>query len=451
MEVLQSILSLIVTLGILVTIHEYGHFWVARRCGVKVLRFSVGFGKPIFSWYDRQGTEYAVAAIPLGGYVKMLDEREGEVPDEELHLAFNRQSLSKRIAIVAAGPIANFIFAIFAYWLMFIVGFTVIAPVVGGVDEESLAHHAGIDINQEIIAVDNNPTRSWQQVNLNLLNRLGDTGDIEFSVKNIGSDSSRTKVVNVSEWLSGEDMPAPIAELGIHPYRPAISPIIGMVSEDGVAAASGIQQGDTITSVDGVAIVDWMEFVDTIRTSAGKLLAIELLRDGEIKSFGLMPQSKSLDDGSVVGFIGAGVQAPKWPPGMVREIHYGPIDALGAALSKTWGDTTMTLIAIKKMFEGVISVKNLSGPITIARVASSTIKSGLESFLSFLALLSVSLGVLNLLPIPVLDGGHLLYYFVELVRGKPLSEKTQLLGLKIGISLILMLMLVAFYNDLLRL
>jgi len=456
MEFLQPVLSLIITLGILVTIHEYGHFWVARRCGVKVLRFSVGFGKPIFSWHDRQGTEYAIAAIPLGGYVKMLDEREGEVSADQLHLAFNRQSLFKRIAIVAAGPIANFIFAVFAYWLMFLLGFTVIVPVVGSVDEASLAANAGIKANQEIVAIDGEPTQSWQDVNLNLLNRLGDTGSVEVSVKASGKYSPENVSVDINEWLSGQEMPNPISALGIHTYRPSIPPVIGVVSEGGGAASAGVLPNDQIISVNGTPVDDWMVFVDIVRSSANKMLLVEVKRGRDIKTINLVPQPKSLSDDLVVGYIGAGVQKPKgqksmWPPEMIREIHYGPIDALGAALNKTRADTVMTLSSIKKMIEGVISVKNLSGPITIARVASTTIESGLESFLSFLAILSVSLGVLNLLPIPVLDGGHLLYYFVELIRGKPLSEKSQLLGLKIGISLIVMLMLVAFYNDLLRL
>ena len=456
MEFLQPVLSLIITLGILVTIHEYGHFWVARRCGVKVLRFSVGFGKPIFSWHDRQGTEYAIASIPLGGYVKMLDEREGDVPADQLHLAFNRQSLFKRIAIVAAGPIANFIFAVFAYWLMFLLGFTVIAPVVGSVDEASLAANAGLKANQEILTIDGEHTNSWQDVNMSLLNRLGDTGSVEFTVKVPGSYSPESVNVNINEWLSGQEMPNPISALGIHTYRPSIPPVIGVVSEGGAAEAANIMPNDQIISVNGTSVDDWMVFVDIVRSSANKILLIEVMRENVIKTINLTPQSKALSDDLVVGYIGAGVQQPKgqksmWPPEMVREVHYGPIDALGAALNKTRADTVMTLSSIKKMIEGVISVKNLSGPITIARVASTTIESGLESFLSFLAILSVSLGVLNLLPIPVLDGGHLLYYFVELIRGKPLSEKSQLLGLKIGISLIVMLMLVAFYNDLLRL
>lgn len=451
MEFLQSVLSLIITLGILVTIHEYGHFWVARRCGVKVLRFSVGFGKPIFSWYDKQGTEFAIASIPLGGYVKMLDEREGEVPSDQLHLAFNRQTIGKRIAIVSAGPIANFLFAIFAYWLMFILGFTVVAPVIGSVDEPSVAANAGVTAQQEIVAVDGETTNSWQSVNLGLLNRLGDTGKVELSLKEAGDDTPSIVSININRWLADQEMPNPVVDLGIHPYQPEIPPLIGLVSENGSASAAGLQPGDRIIAVNGNEVNDWMDFVDVVRRSANVALAVEVLRGTTTITVDLTPQEKHIAEGQVVGFIGAGVEQPQWPDHMIREIHYGPIDALTASLNKTWSDTVMTLSSIKKMIEGLISVKNLSGPITIARIANSTIQSGLETFLSFLALLSVSLGVLNLLPIPVLDGGHLLYYFVELIRGKPLSEKTQLFGLKIGISLVLMLMFVAFYNDLLRL
>jgi regulator of sigma E protease len=359
--------------------------------------------------------------------------------------------VSKRIAIVAAGPIANFLFAIFAYWLMFILGFTVIAPVIGSVDDQSLAANAGVLPNQEIVAVDGNATNSWQSVNLGLLNRLGDSGKVELSVKDVGDDSPSTVVLNINEWLADQEMPNPIGEIGIHPYRPAIPPLIGVVSEGGSASVAGILPGDRIVSINGNSVDDWMAFVEVVRESANMTLAVEVLRETNIVRIDLVPQEKTIAEGQVVGFIGAGVQQPKWPDNMMREVHYGPVDALGAALGKTWDDTAMTLTSIKKMIEGLISVKNLSGPITIARIANSTIQSGLETFLSFLALLSVSLGVLNLLPIPVLDGGHLLYYFVELIRGKPLSEKTQLFGLKIGISLVVMLMFVAFYNDLLRL
>ncbi len=451
MEILQSVLSLIITLGILVTIHEYGHYWVARRCGVKVLRFSVGFGKPIFSWHDKNGTEFAVASIPLGGYVKMLDEREGEVSPDEFHLAFNRQSISKRIAIVAAGPIANFLFAIFAYWLMFILGFTVVAPVIGSVDDQSVAANAGILPHQEIIAVDGSATNSWQSVNIGLLNRLGDTGEVALSLKNVGDDSPSTVTIAINEWLADQEMPNPVGAMGIHPFRPQIPPLIGVVSEGGSASAAGFRPGDRVIAINGNTVDDWMDFVAVVRASAGEALMVELLRETSIINVDLTPQTKTIAEGQVIGYIGAGVQQPKWPDDMMREVHYGPVDAFGAALGKTWEDTIMTLSSIKKMIEGLISVKNLSGPITIARIANSTIQSGLETFLSFLALLSVSLGVLNLLPIPVLDGGHLLYYFVELIRGKPLSENTQLIGLKIGITLVVMLMFVAFYNDLLRL
>ncbi len=468
MDVLQSVLSLLLTLGILVTIHEYGHFWVARRCGVKVLRFSVGFGKPLFSWFDKSGTEFVIAAIPLGGYVKMLDEREAPVEDSLKPYAFNRKKVSQRIAIVAAGPIANFIFAIFAYWLMFLSGFNALIPNIGSVDTDSIAANAGLNSGYEIIAVDGHETSGWRAVSMALINRIGDTGAIEIkarpSVSTSESSISATLStqnheifsLSIDEWLTNSKPSHLLSDLGIHPYRPIVPAIMGVVQSDSPAEQGGLQSGDHVIRVNDIKIEGWHDFVKIVQASAEKEIQVDLIRKDDVQKnnqirLNLKPSLQQDESGRSYGLLGVRAQSFKYPDEMIRKVSYGPFSSIGYAASQTWADTKMSLNAVKKMVQGLISLENLSGPITIAQVASDSISSGVEEFLRFLALLSISLGILNLLPIPVLDGGHLLYYLVEGIRGKPLSDKWQEFGLKIGISFILILMTVAFYNDVMRL
>ena len=455
MEVLQSIAALIVTLGLLVTFHEYGHFWVARRCGVKVLRFSVGFGKSLFTWYDKKGTEFVIAAIPLGGYVKMLDEREGPVPDDELDLTFNRKSVYQRIAIVAAGPIANFIFAIIAYWMVFVSGVTGLAPVIGDINEGSAAAKAGMIAGQEIIAVDGEPTNTWRDVRVQLFNRLGESGEITFSLGEFGASYGADHSILISDWLQEIEQPFPLNDLGIQPYRISIPPVIGELQPDGRALQAGLQKGDLVVSANGKTVDSWSQWVDVVRASPEKDLAVIIDRQGQELPITLRPLGKELESGEFGGFIGSGVQfpdpPPTWPENMRRQTQYGLVYAWVPALEETWKQTVFTLTSIKKLLIGLISVKNLSGPITIAKVAGQTASSGFETFLQFLAMLSIMLGVANLLPIPVLDGGHLLYYLMEVVKGRPVSEKTQLIGLKMGMFLLAGVMMLAIYNDLMRL
>ncbi|WP_020406477.1 RIP metalloprotease RseP [Hahella ganghwensis] len=449
MMIIQTILALIVTLGVLVSIHEFGHYWVARRCGVKVLRFSIGFGKPLYTWKDKNNTEFVVAALPLGGYVKMLDEREGEVSEADLPFAFNRQPVGSRIAIAAAGPIANFLFAIFAYWLMYMVGTQTVVPVVGEVIPQSVSEKAGLQAGSEIVGVDGVDTLSWSDVNIQLLRRLGDSGGIELHVRSLDTGEDDVYRLEISHWLAGVVEPDPIESLGITPFRPSVPPVINEVVPDGRARAAGLKTGDQILSINGEQVAGWNEFVDVIQESPEKTLQVEVKRGAELLTLALTPAGRE-QDGKVSGYIGAGVQIPEYPEHLLRTVQFGPLASVSEALGKTWDMTAMTLGALKKMLVGLISIENLGGPITIAKVAGASASSGLESFLSFLAYLSISLGVLNLLPIPVLDGGHLLYYFVELVRGKPISEEKQLLGLKIGMAIIAFVMLFAFYNDLSR-
>ena len=455
MDVIQPILSLILTLGILVTIHEYGHYWVAKKCGVKVLRFSVGFGKPLYSWFNKSGTEFVIASIPLGGYVKMLDEREGAVAPEELSHAFNQKSVSQRIAIASAGPIANFLFAIVAYWLMFLSGFNVLIPTIGSVEENSIADRAGLRAGYEIHAVDDKQTLGWRSVSMNLINRIGDTGAIEVMASPAPGISKQVFLLDVKDWMLDKEPSQLISELGITPYKPEIPAILGQILDGSPADSGGLLANDKVFRANGKRVDGWFDLVDVIKVSAGKPVQLDVLRqiDGaeSLLQFELTPESYKDDNGQVVGRLGIGVAAFSYPEEMIRRVSYGPIDSMVEASVKVWLDTEMTLIAIKKMILGFISLDNLSGPITIAQVASDSISSGSEAFLSFLALLSISLGVLNLLPIPVLDGGHILFYALEGIRGKPLAEKWQLLGVKIGISFVLVMMSLAFYNDVMRL
>ena len=451
MELLQTILATIVTLGLLVTIHEWGHFWVARRCGVKVLRFSVGFGKPIWLKTGKDGTEYALAAIPLGGFVRMLDEREGTVHEAEKHLAFNNKPVTQRIAIVAAGPVVNLVFAVLAYWLMFVVGVSTVAPVIGALEVATPVADSRLPVGGEIVSVDGSAVRSWEDVNLRLAARVGESGVVRFGVKSAPASEPVNIDIRLDNWKVDLEKETPLNAIGIVPYRPAVKALIGQVIEGGAASKAGLEVNDLVISANGQVIEDWINLVYIVQQSANRPVALEIKRGDRQMLLQMVPEGRVVDSGELQGYIGAGVMPPTWPDIMLRTIEYGPIEAVGAAFNKTIHMISLTLDSIWKMIEGVISVKNLSGPITIAKVAGASAASGFEPFISFLAYLSISLGVLNLLPIPVLDGGHLLYYMVELVRGKPVSEKVQEIGFKLGMVVLLSLMTLAIFNDFMRL
>jgi regulator of sigma E protease len=450
MSALYMVLGTLIALGVLVTIHEFGHFWVARRCGVKVLRFSVGFGSPLFRWHDRHGTEFVVAAIPLGGYVKMLDEREGDVPAELAEQSFNRKSVQQRIAIVAAGPLANFILAIIFFWAIAMIGTQQVRAVIGAVESGGLAEQAGLHVGQEIVAVDGEPTSGWSAINIQLINRLGESGKLELTVVESGTSAPSTKQIDLDNWQRGVDEPDPIGSLGIRPWRPVVEPVVAELDPSGPASAAGIQLGDRLVALDGVVLEDWQDLVTQLQAMPGKSVTLLIERAGQRIDLPVNLASKELGQRHV-GYLGAGVSGGQWPAEMLREVRFGPIDAIGEGFRNTWSMSVLTLNSIKKMLFGELSVKNLSGPITIAKVAGASAESGLSDFLKFLAYLSISLGVLNLLPIPVLDGGHLLFYLVEWVRGRPLSERVQGWGMQIGISLVVGVMLLALINDLGRL
>ena len=451
MELLYTITLTLGTLAILVAIHEFGHFWVARRCGVQVLRFSIGFGTSLYSWRDSQGTEYSIAAIPLGGYVKMLDEREGEVPNSELHRAFNRKPVLQRIAVVVAGPLANLLLAVVAYWFLFMSGETGYVPVIGEVEQGSMAAVAGLEPDQEIVAVDGSATPTWQALSLRLLDRIGDSGSIKFAVKYPHSDMVYESDVAIHRWLSDQEQPDIYAGLGLRLYTPEVPAILGEVVRDSPAAAIGLMSGDKILRVDGVAMPLWENWVDYVRARPEQPIALDYERDGELLQAILVPQRIAGENGDDIGRVGVAVAIPDMPPELVRSYARGPLTALGASLIRTGELSAFTLKSIKKMVTGLISSKNLSGPITIAKVATASAKSGLESYISFIALLSISLGILNLLPIPILDGGHLLFYTVELLAGRPVPEKIQAVAYQLGLLMVLGIMMLALYNDFTRL
>lgn len=451
MDLLYTIAVTLVTLGILVAIHEYGHFWVARRCGVHVIRFSIGFGKPLYTWRDSQGTEYAIAMIPLGGYVRMLGEGDNDVPEDKLDQAFNRKPVQQRIAIVAAGPIANLALAVVAYWGLYMAGESGYVPIVDKIEAGSVADVAGLEPGQEIIAVDGIDTPTWQALSFRLLDRIGDTGTMRFTVRYEDSDTLFESEAAIERWLAGQEEPDLFGGIGLTLYSPDYLPVVGEVLSGSPAAAAGLEVGDRVLSADGVDMALWDDWVQYVRARPEQPIRLQIDRDGDLVSALLVPERLTTDEGEVIGRVGVAVAPPEWPPEMIRQFQRGPLEALFAGAQRTWELTLFTLESIKKMLQGLISPKNLSGPITIAQVASASAKSGLESFVSFLALLSVSLGVLNLLPIPVLDGGHLLFYTVELLAGRPVPEKIQALGYQLGLFMVLGIMMFALYNDFARL
>ena len=450
MSALYMIVGTLVALGVLVTFHEFGHFWVARRCGVKVLRFSVGFGMPLLRWHDKRGTEFVIAAIPLGGYVKMLDEREGDVPADQLDQSFNRKSVRQRIAIVAAGPIANFLLALVFFWALAMLGSQQARPVIGAVEAGSIAAKAGLRAGQEIVAIDGEPTSGWGAVNLQLVRRLGESGALQLSVREQGSTVDSPRELVLDQWLKGADEPDPIRSLGIRPWRPSLPPVLAELDSKGPAQAAGLKTGDRLLALDGQALTDWQQVVDWVRVRPDAKIVLQVERDGARLDVPVTLASRG-ESKAPNGYLGAGVKAVDWPPEMIREVSYGPLAAIGEGARRTWTMSVLTLESLKKMLFGELSVKNLSGPITIAKVAGASAQSGVADFLNFLAYLSISLGVLNLLPIPVLDGGHLLFYLIEWARGRPLSDRVQGWGIQIGISLVVGVMLLALVNDLGRL
>lgn len=453
---LTTLLSFLVTLGILIAIHEYGHFQVARWCNVKVLRFSIGFGKPIFTRrFGADQTEFVISALPLGGYVKMLDEREETLPDDlgeqELARAFNRQSVWKRIAIVSAGPVANLLLAILLYWVLFMNGITGIKPLVGEIPQSTPAAQAGLQSGDLITAVAGESVASWTDVRWILLQQVIKSPEVAIRVQD---ESGREHDVNLKlDSIGKDDFETDFLteKLGLIPYRPPMPAILGDIVADSPAAKAGLKTGDEVLAVNDQAITEWEQFVTLVREQPGKPLALQIARGAEKQVVTVTPEAVD-EKGQQIGRIGAAFQLDEAVLDKLSVlVNYGPLQSLSRAVDKTWETSALSVTMLARMVTGDASWKGVSGPVTIASYAGQSAHSGWKSYIGFLALISISLGILNLLPIPVLDGGHLLYYTIEIFKGSPVSEATMEVGQRIGFSILAILMVIAFYNDISRL
>ncbi|MEA1888213.1 MAG: RIP metalloprotease RseP [Pseudomonadota bacterium] len=450
LEIIYSIAGFIIALGILVAVHEFGHFWVARKLGIKVLKFSVGFGKAIWSRTASDGTVYALGAIPLGGYVKMLDESEGEVPEEDKHRAFNRQPIWKRMLVVLAGPMFNFFFAIAAYSLVFAGGMEGLTPVVGKVVEGSVAEAGGFRKGDVLLSVDGRKLNTWQEQRLYLFSKALARKMVQYEVET--SDGSKiARALNLADVpMSKIDARLVAGGIGLIGWYPEVLPVIDQVVSGKPAFVAGLKQGDLITAIDGEKISSWDDVVRLISASPGRQLKLDISRNGYSESFYVTPE-RATDGDREIGRIGISVQPVDIPEDRIVTVDYGLMESLYRGTETTWMMSVLTLRMLAKMVTLEISSKNISGPITIAQYAGKSAQVGFSSFILFLAIVSVSLGVLNLLPIPVLDGGHLLYYSIEAVTRKPVPEKVMIWGQQVGILLLFLLMSLAVYNDLGRL
>ncbi|HCH23765.1 MAG TPA: RIP metalloprotease RseP [Oceanospirillaceae bacterium] len=472
-SILFTIVTTLFAVGVLVAVHEAGHFFVARWCRVKVLRFSVGFGKPLWRRVGKGGTEYVLAAIPLGGYVRMLDSRNDKVPAQLLSSAFDQQSVYKRIAIVAAGPIVNLLFAALLYAGVQYAGVTHLVPVIGAPQAQSVAEHAGLQSGQKILAIDGVTIQSWNDVHLQLLERLGDSGSVEVLAQSLDVQElqyqaqtpvagrnlqslpligyAQTYQLPIRHWLADDLATSPLAQLGLSTWYPRIPVKLDRIVAGGGAEQAGLQVGDLLTHFNNEPTPDYAVFVNKVQASPGQQVDIGYLRQGMARNVTVRLQSKDLDDGRLIGLIGVGVSGLAWPNSLLETADLSAWQAMVNGTKQVWQMMSLTLSALQGMLFGEVSVEHLSGPISIAKVASNSAAMGLISFVTFMAYLSVSLGVLNLLPVPVLDGGHLLYYLIEMVTGKPVPDSVQRAGLRIGMALIMTMMLIALFNDVARL
>jgi regulator of sigma E protease len=449
-DFIWNLTSFVIALGILITVHEYGHYWVAKKCGVNVERFSIGFGKVLWRKVNNEGTEFVIALIPLGGYVKMLDERVDDVHPQDRHKTFNSKTVYQRIAIIAAGPFANFAFAIVAFYLMFLIGIPSVKPIIGEVEGQSIAAVANVNNNSEIIEIAGNQTLNWQDVNLALVGQIGEK-EILIKTKSLDSASAKTHRLNTQNWSFSPDKQSAIDSLGLTPYRAKIYAELAIIQKNSAADKAGLQVDDKLISINGGSIHgDWYSFSEKISQSANENLEIEINRQGERLTINVIP-SMVERGGKQVGFLGVVPKSEPYPEEYLIELRYGVFDAIGQSIARTWNLVTLSFDMIGKLLTGDVSVKNLSGPISIAQGAGSSAEYGFVYFLGFLALISINLGIINLLPLPVLDGGHLVYYFIELFTGKEVPENIQRIGFKFGTLAILGLMSIALFNDLSRL
>lgn len=450
MDFLVTVFYAAITLGLLIAIHEFGHFWVARRCGVHVLKFSIGFGPTLLGWTGRTGTRYVLAAIPLGGFVKMA----GESPDEpsvgDESTWFNRKTVAQRFAIVAAGPLINLLLAAVVFFVLSLRGEVGLAPIIGSYESPNAEASIALESGQEIIKVDGEEVRTWQEVSMALLQRAGETGTIRFELQYPESNVVYDSQIEVENFLSEGEISDPLAELGITPWSPPLKIVVASLVDGGAASNAGLQVGDEIASLNDVYHTDFRAWLNVIESSPGETLVAGVKRGDDFLELPVQVQSVETEAGTV-GRIGIGIEPIRYPENMIRRYHYSVIESLSIGVERTLDTSIFIFESLVKMISGQISVKNLSGPITIAKVATDSAQNGFYAWLSLLALLSVSLGVLNLLPIPVLDGGHLLFYAIEAIKGSPVSERIQQFGLQLGVVLLLGVTILAVYNDIVRL
>ena len=451
MSLLITIIAFVVALGCLIIVHEFGHYLVARLCNVKVLRFSVGFGRPLWGRaLGRDGTEWVIAAFPLGGYVKMADEREGDVTPQDLPRAFNRQSVYRRFAIVLAGPVANFLLAIFFYWILFLHGVPGIKPVLGPITPGTPAASAGFMPGELMVKIGEEPVSTWQDARWMLLQHSVQKANVTIEVRNEKGEIAWRKL-DLS-GLGADDLNSDfLRALGFMRPQLALKPVIGSIVTGGAAERAGLRAGDEITSISTHRIASWDEVVKMVRSHPDKTLTLEVERQGvRLPAIAITP-ARVIENGQSTGKIGAGPLVDRGAmAGLFTEVRYGPLESVIKALQKTWDTSIFSLKMLGKMMVGEVSLKNLSGPITIADYAGQTAQSGWISYLLFLALISISLGVLNLLPIPLLDGGHLMYYMFEIFKGSPVSDRVIEIGQHVGMALLFTLMAFALYNDINR-
>ncbi|AKJ43041.1 sigma E protease regulator RseP [Pragia fontium] len=445
MNIVGTVAAFIVALGILVTVHEFGHFWVARRCGVKVIRFSIGFGKAIWRRTDKKGTEYVIAMIPLGGYVKMLDERVEEVEPQHRNQAFNNKTVCQRAAIIAAGPLANFIFAVFAYWLVFIMGVPSVRPVIGDIEPQSIAAQANISPGMELKSVAGIETPDWDSVRLALIGQIGEK-QMEVTVAPFGTSLIQTKTLNTTDWKFDPEKQDPIRTLGFIPKLPQIEPVLDVVQPNSAAEKAGLQAGDRLLTVSGKPFGQWIDFVKLVTNSPNIPIELVIERGGVNHSLVLTPEVKS-SGGEQKGFAGISPRVIPLPDEYKITRQYNVFTAIYQAGDKTWQLTVLTVKMLGKLVTGEVQLKNLSGPISIAQGAGVSAGYGLVYYLMFLALISVNLGIINLFPLPVLDGGHLVFLAIEKITGKPVSERVQDYSYRVGAILLVLLMGLALFND----
>ncbi|MBW3694357.1 sigma E protease regulator RseP [Vibrio sp. T187] len=449
--VLWNLVSFIVALGVLVAVHEYGHFWVARKCGVKVEKFSIGFGKSLWSKVGKDGTEYSIAMIPLGGYVKMLDGRVDDVPDDQQQYAFDKKPLWKRTSIVAAGPVFNFLFAIVAYWLVFVMGVPAVKPVVGEVTPYSIAADAGFQPGMELKAVSGIKTADWESVNMGLISRIGDDSMTitVSSPDNIGIEQQLH--LDIREWKFNPEVESAMTALGFTPFTPEVSTVLVNIVEGGAGAKAGFEANDKIVAINNQDINNWPQVVEAIRNHPNAPMAVTVIRLNEEIKLTLTPDSRDIGKGQTIGFAGIAPEVADWPENYRFDLQYGVFESVGKAIDKTGQVISLTASMIKKLIVGDVGLNNLSGPISIAKGAGTTADYGLVYFLSFMALISVNLGIINLVPLPMLDGGHLLFFAIEAITRKPVPERVQEIGYRVGSAIIFSLMALAIFNDFTRL